>query len=78
MLRKTFEGVFTHTWVLLKLWALLCGRNLFVLKKKYFFEGYIKNVLEMSYHFFICFANVHIFYIFSYRFFILYINIKYF
>jgi len=33
----------------------------------------------MSYHFFVYFANVHIFYIFSYRFkfFILYINIKY-
>ncbi len=58
MLRKTLEGVFTHTWVLLKLWALLHARDWF------FFSCYIKNLSEMTYHSFICFATFKKIYIY--------------
>ncbi len=56
MLRKTLEGVFTHTWVLLKLWALLHARD-------WFFSCHIKNLSEMTYRSFICFATFFIFYL---------------
>jgi len=75
MLRKTFERVFTHTGCCLNYGHIDVAGIYFYLKCLFF----LKVTLEMSYHFFVYFANVHIFYIFSYRFnfFILYINIKY-